>query len=386
MRVFAVEDTAVQVVWSSLPAPAGVLAAGPTRVEIEAAPPAWARFRLRGTRRLGRGPTGPGGVVLAGLEPGREYPLTWTPAGGSSISLGTVRTLRPPGGEALARFATISDLHIGERAFGVVNGIRDVGPVDRVPYPVRAARAALAEARDWGAGTVVAKGDVTDQARPAQFAAVAELLVGSGMRPFVQLGNHDCRHRVDAASHLGDVPVAGGGRPVVIDLPGVRVVLGDSPSPADRRGHLDDDQIQRIEAAVRDSPHPAVVSLHHPPERWPVPTSYPPGILHGDSRRLVGALAAAGAALVIAGHTHRNRTYLIGRLTVAEVGSTKDYPGGWAGYSVHEGGIRQVVRRTMAPDVIAWTEATAQAAGGLWGRWSPGRTRDRCWSLAWTRR
>lgn len=73
----------------------------------------------------------------------------------------------------------------------------------------------------------------------------------------------------------------------------------------------------------------------------------------------------------------------MGGVTVAEVGSTKDYPGQWAGYSVYEGGIRQVVRRVERPDAIAWTEMTARAIGGVWKWWSPGRMEDRCWTIRW---
>jgi hypothetical protein len=50
---------------------------------------------------------------------------------------------------------------------------------------------------------------------------------------------------------------------------------------------------------------------------------------------------------------------------VTEVGSPKDYPGTWAGYVVHEGGIRQVVRRVAAPEVIRWTESTDGPCSGV---------------------
>jgi hypothetical protein len=96
-----------------------------------------------------------------------------------------------------------------------------------------------------------------------------------------------------------------------------------------------------------------------------------------------GLAAANRRALVLAGHTHRNRRYQVQGIDVAEVHSTKDYPGGWAGYSVYEGGIRQVVRRTLQRDVIPWTETTSRALGGVWGCWSPGLLSDRCWTIRW---
>jgi hypothetical protein len=67
----------------------------------------------------------------------------------------------------------------------------------------------------------------------------------------------------------------------------------------------------------------------------------------------------------------------------SEVGSTKDFPGGWAGYAVHEGGVRQVVRRVSAPDVLPRLEHTRRAALGVWQHWSPGRLTDRCFTIPW---
>jgi hypothetical protein len=72
-----------------------------------------------------------------------------------------------------------------------------------------------------------------------------------------------------------------------------------------------------------------------------------------------------------------------GHVVVTETGSPKDHPGTWTGYVVHEGGIRQQVRRVERPDVIAWTEHSARAAGGAWGRWSPGTLAQRNFRLDW---
>jgi Icc protein len=386
LDAYAVEDTTVQLTWTGLPARRLTVGVGPAGTEVEVGPPAWANRRGRRSVLLSPAPGGPGAALLGGLAPSTTYDVWSQVPGAPRCTYGRITTLAPPPGPELYRLATVSDLHVGERSFGMAGAIRDVhAPSDGVePYPVRAARAALDEARAWGAGTVVVKGDLTATSRPAQFRTVAALLRDSGMDPLVQLGNHDRRRTVDVAGLLAGIPVATGGRPLVHDLPGVRLVVGDSPSATDRRGHLGAEQIGRIAAAASGAPGAVVVALHHPPERWSVPTSYPPGLVQPDSRRLLAALRGANpATLIIAGHTHRNRTYRIGGQLIAEVGSTKDFPGGWAGYAVHEGGIRQVVRRTARPDVIAWTAATATSLGGIWGWWSPGTIADRCWSHAW---
>ena len=61
----------------------------------------------------------------------------------------------------------------------------------------------------------------------------------------------------------------------------------------------------------------------------------------------------------------------------------KDYPGVWAGYVVHDGGIVQTVRRVAEPSAMAWTEHSARAMGGIYRYWTPGRLDDRCFSLNW---
>jgi hypothetical protein len=123
--------------------------------------------------------------------------------------------------------------------------------------------------------------------------------------------------------------------------------------------------------------------MHHQPHRNPLPF-YPPGHESGAAKRFLDAVAEANpATLVTAGHTHRNRGWRHGPLRVTEVGSPKDYPGAWAGYIVHEGGIQQVVRRIADPSCLDWIEYTRRAVLGAWGRWSPGRLRERCFTHDW---
>lgn len=167
----------------------------------------------------------------------------------------------------------------------------------------------------------------------------------------------------------------------------MRLVLGHSPVVGSHAGRLDPDHLDALEKLAAGTDQPVMVILHHPPRLLPVPTSYPPGIDWRDSAELTRRLKGANpSVVVIAGHTHRNRRYRVRGVDVVEVGSTKDYPGQWAGYSVYEGGVRQVVRRVASPDVIAWTEMTGRALGGVWRRWSPGTLSPRCWTIEWPSR
>jgi hypothetical protein len=58
----------------------------------------------------------------------------------------------------------------------------------------------------------------------------------------------------------------------------------------------------------------------------------------------------------------------------------------WAGYTVRESGITQVVRRVGDPACLRWTDRTRTAAGGLWSTFSQGSLDARCFSVEWSRR
>lgn len=356
------EDTCAQVCWASAETGPVTLAAGPSEVKVES--------------------TGaPGSVVLEGLAPGTGYTLS---AGGREA--GRFATLASPPGRLLSRFATISDLHVGEPWFGAVLHIAEGRrPEGTEPYAVRCARAAVAEAVAWGAEVVVVKGDLTYSGSRAELEEVGRLLAAAPVPLEVVPGNHDVAPQ---GSDMRAVLAAQGLRipsqPWCRDLPGVRLVLGLSAVPGSKGGKVGGEQRRAVVDLAGASPAAAFVVFHHYPQRFERANIYPPGIPVSQARPLLDALAAANpATLVTSGHTHRHRRHRHGPLVVTETGSTKDYPGTWAGYAVHEGGIRQVVRRVAAPDCIAWTERTRRAVGGLWGHWSPGTLAQRCFTHPW---
>jgi hypothetical protein len=208
----------------------------------------------------------------------------------------------------------------------------------------------------------------------------------------VMLGNHDNKLGVDVHAILLRQGHLVPWLPWARDLPGLRLLFANSNEADARyhRGHLDlavSRRLVEMAAEAAAAGLPVWLALHHPPEMHPFPTVYPPGVPFRESRLFLSMLAAAQpASMVSCGHRHRNRRYDFGPVVISEVGSTKDYPGGWAGYRVYEGGLTQVVRRTARPDVIGWTEATRRAVNGQWGRWSPGRLEDRCFTVDWPRR
>ena len=169
----------------------------------------------------------------------------------------------------------------------------------------------------------------------------------------------------------------------VVDLPGLRVVVASSREKGNHRGNLTP-LLPEITDALSAASGGALLATHHPPFRTGVTTIWPPGIIGLDGPRLLRGVANAHpATLITGGHTHRNRRRGYRGVPITEVGSAKDFPGVWAGYVAHEGGIRQVVRRTSDPRVIAWTEECAGALMGWWRYWARGSLDARCFSHAW---
>jgi hypothetical protein len=377
--VFAVEPDAVQVTWTGLgPGPLRWRCAD-TVVELEA-------------------DGGPGEVVLDGLPADRSLVLELSGDGavhrdrrGRSVPIPRhwrrqqVHTLPAPPGEELFRFATISDLHIGAVAFGF-RALMVERPVPDESHPERATRAALDELTRWGAQLVLIKGDLTDRGQARDWDAVGRVLTDATIPVEMLPGNHDHYglpndpDPYDALAHLGHEMRR---HVTPVDVPGLRIVLVDSTDAGKGGGHLAHHQRATV-AALRESPLPAFVTTHHYAQRLPVPTFWPPGVPSPEANSFFEAIIEAQpASMFTSGHTHRHRRRHLGPLVLSEVGSPKDFPGTWAGYVVHEGGIRQVVRRVARPDVLRWTDRSARAALGMWGCWAPGILSHRCFTHPW---
>jgi len=366
LEVFGVGTTWVQLTWSAL---------GPGRAEV----------RSGGRCVAVDADGGPGAVVLDGLAPDAEHDVELS---GPGIAGGTVRlparTLRPPPGGLLHRIATISDAHIGSTSTGYLHTMVEK-PEPTEGHPVRCARAAVREARAWGADELVVKGDLVDHSDPEWWDVAAGVLAEAGVPVSILPGNHEWSSRGDGdpAARLRErgfelaTPVAHH------DRPGIRVVLADTSRPGHDSGQtrgVADDVVQR----AADAGGPVLVALHHQLMRYAFPTYLPVGVAGPDAHRFLVALARANPhALVTSGHTHRHRRRHHGPVTVTEVGSTKDFPGTWAGYECYEGGIVQTVRRIAEPSCIRWTDHTRRAALGIWQRWAPGRLGDRCFTRTW---
>ncbi len=358
------------------------------------APPGEIELRRPGRSETLCHPGGPGAVELDGLTPAttvevvlRRETVTATIA---------VRTLTTPPGAALCRVATVSDLHLGAESHGIAGGLRERfprgdhgGSLLGDPAPVRCARGALVAAGRWGAEALVGKGDLTHHGRPEEWQQLGRLLAEhAGSMTCVGVpGNHD-KPLIDDRGRLPAMRDAGlrTADVEILDLDGARIIAFDSAEAGHRLGTVARHAATVVDAAAeaRRDGRAVLVFLHHPLERSPVRKPHTRGVAWSHGRRFAADLARANPrALLSAGHTHRNRRRDIGTVVHTEVGSTKDWPGVWGGYAVHEGGIRQVVRRITAADAIGWIDDSRWAAAGLWWPYSPGRLADRCFTHDW---
>jgi len=362
-EVFAVEDTSVQLTWRGGPGGRASITVDGIEAQVDTEP-------------------GPGAATIGGLRAGAEHQATVRCGGAPEVTL-AFRTLDPPAGPVRSRVATISDLHLGQKSFGHRNKIVEQ-PRPTVNAGIRCARSALHAAAAWGADLIVVKGDLTNNGRQTEWRQAAELFAEIDVPVVVLPGNHDTGHHRtiepwQAGERYGLHVVR---RVEAIDLPGIRLVIAPTTIIGRSRGHIDHRR-DDILAAAKGSPA-ALVVLHHHLELRPDPLIWPPGIPRAQAYDLLHALGEVQpASLVTSGHTHRHRRFEVGPVTVTQVGSTKDYPGAWAGYAIHDGGIRQLVRRVEDPSCLRWTDSTRRAVGGLWGHLSPGHLSARCFTRSW---
>ncbi len=327
---------------------------------------------------------GPGSHVIHGLASGTEHRIELTGVGVAGREhTRTAATLATPPGEELFRLATVSDAHVGSKATGYFHTMAEIPPAP-VPHAVRCLRAARSEALYWGAQHLVVKGDLVDASDKEKWSLAADVLGGLSIPVDLIPGNHEAKSRGAVEPVLGAADVGlhlvDGVR--TIDRDGVRLVLADTSRAGKEMGDLRNGP--EVLARAREADTPVFVALHHQLTRHLVPTYVPLGIPQPSSRRFLRSLGTANPrTIVTSGHTHRHRRYDLGPVTVTEVGSTKDFPGTWAGYQFFEGGVVQTVRRVAEPSVIRWTDHTRRAAAGAWGFWAPGPRDSRCFTRMW---
>jgi 3',5'-cyclic AMP phosphodiesterase CpdA len=278
---------------------------------------------------------------IDGLEPGTEH----------SHDDVIFRTLPTPGGRFLCSFATVNDVHFGETECGRIDDSPQ-GPIMRAedgarPYPLVMNEGAVQEISAGDHAAVIVKGDLTEDGRPEEFAAFNATYGVFGDRLHTVRGNHDSYRGQD--EYTGDK---------WIDLPGIAVALLDTATPGKTTGNIEPGQFDWLDARLISCTTPVIIMGHH--QQWVEgPRSDDYFGLHPDCSDTLSDMCARHANVLAyaAGHTHRHRVRTMPRagIPTIEIGCVKDFPGTWAEYRVHEGGVLQVVHRISTPEALAWS-------------------------------
>lgn len=290
------------------------------------------------------------------------------------------RTLPEPG-PLLSRFVTVNDVHFGETEAGIIEG-SDIGPIFKSP-PERPhadfmSHAAIREISGVDPELVLVKGDLTAHAAVEELERFETAYRGAfGDRLRFVRGNHESYHGMQ----VGAVPWQ------QEELPGAIVVLIDTSIDGRTPGTVTNEQLERLDALGADADRPVLVFGHHPVgDRDSDDESDRTFGIDPDASDRFRDVVARRPAIVAysAGHTHRNRVRRFpatGPVPWGEVGSVKDYPGVWAEYRVHEGGILQIVHRVSAPEALAWTDRTRHMFAGLFAGYAFGSLDERCFVI-----
>lgn len=293
------------------------------------------------------------------------------------------RTLPQPG-ELISTFAAVNDVHFGEVVCGVVHG-SDVGPTftslpGEDPYPEVMNRAVVEEMARIDPAAVVVKGDLTSNGTQAEYEAFLDCYSTFADRLLVIRGNHESYNHSPFATEAFQR----------FDLPGVTLVLIDTSIDGEPAGTVGPDQIEALDEVGATADRPVLVFGHHhlgdraSPER----ADRTFGIDVDASDALLGVVARRPHIRgYFAGHTHRNRVRRFpttGDVPWVEVACVKDFPGGWAEYRVHEGGILQIFHRISAPEALVWSERTRHMYEGLYEDYAFGSLSDRCFVIPTT--
>jgi len=354
---------------------------------------------------------------INGLEPGQTYfysarsggvpaaptkSFAGNPVGTSGPStLGggpfIFTTPQPPPGRYLFSLALCNDLHFGETTAGLITSSGGGLPPGfkqlpgRPPYPEVMTQALVTDTKARGTNFLLAAGDLTSEAEPAEVTRAKAVLNRFGELDrdwFVARGNHDRPHAGAKWAECDPGKFEGTrdcfrdefypGQPGWFseDINGLRLLGIDTYDKAGNggdNGGLSATQWDFVTKTLKDDPdRPTLVFGHHPVTPEASATSVPPltfAIEAEQAQQLEDMYAASpGVFLHHAGHTHRNRRTIgltASGVVFQEVAAVKEYPGGFTLVRVHEGGYAMNFYKTRSELAKEWSERTRQEYLGL---------------------
>lgn len=377
-------------------------------------------------------------VVIKGLKAGTTYYWRAESSGMPAVATVVTRTdltttaappvfttLVPPLGREIGRVAWLNDLHFGEQIAGLAysnsslprGGLPPGFPVDpKHPYWRFMGQGAVREAKARGCTLLLANGDLTSEAEPAELAECKRTLDtfgtlgGTGLvrpgdkpRYFVTRGNHDRWHGGATYDHcekqagdLRDCFDDGFRKGFVKGTQHFSVAIGDAraryrfvgldSNDGATTGVLPDSELQFLEAELAKG-DATIPLFHHPASATAMLSNMSlaaGGLDTQDAlafRQLLGR--HSNTAGVYAGHTHRNNLTTnveTGAVPYFEGGAVKEYPGGYTVVRLFEGGYMVNFWKTSSPEARAWSERSRGEYLGLGPMYQLGGLRERNWT------
>jgi 3',5'-cyclic-AMP phosphodiesterase len=213
---------------------------------------------------------------------------------------------------------------------------------------------AMAQAREYRADAIVLTGDLANDERADEYAALAEAIVDPPAPLFLMPGNHDDRAHMRATFPTHAYLPRTGRLSFAIEHFPVRIVAVDQIVPGETHGMLTPEHADWLDRTLAQAPDkPTIVALHHPPFLTHDLLFDNIGLLDADLFADVIARHRQ-VARIICGHHHRVAVGQAAHAPVIVAPSTS-----WVyGLAMHAG--QQIAPRTAEQTgwmLHAWTEA-----------------------------
>ena len=367
-----------------------------------------ARILLNGDLHATVEPSTPTRVArIEGLAPASSYTLEIESENGERATHDeffphAAETLPAPTARETATFASLNDVHFGEKKIGgVLTEDKEYGdeapgfPVihaddTEIPYPRFMNADAVAQINRLGVDAAIIKGDIADRGLAEQFEEARKCFEGFSVPHHVLLGNHDYLGQrngkpEDGYTLLGQEPA-----PRRVELGGWQLLFVDTVLPGKHHGVFGEDRLAWLDASLSESDArhaPTLIVMHHQPVPPAHEDGYPNsiGLVPEDSLRLFDVVSRHPTVrAVLIGHTHRNRVRVYpetGAVPFAETSNSKDYPGTFAHYRLFEdGSFHQEVRRIDSPRALLHSTRCRDLFNGLYRHFALGSLSDRCFA------
>jgi len=307
-------------------------------------------------------------VTIDGLTPGSTYcyqvleggntgsPTPWSP--------GYLTTLVPPPGERLFTFATLNDMHVGEKVAGLVviggvvltPGFQWDDPNN--PYWKFTNEAAVHEVNLLNADFTIAKGDVSSDFKEQEYLDCKAILDQLVNPYYVMRGNHD---RVEQGPDYYKLVFNITTTWYSFDYQGFHFLALDSVNLDNGSPEINDEEFSFLENDLAThNETKTFVFLHHTATL----ESFVYSLIPPHRIRFLEILKRSPQVVgVFSGHSHRaaiTGDRDLPDLVFAETPAVKEYPMGFSIYEVYSTGYIQHFHRTTCAECLEWNSMTRQ--------------------------